>query len=99
MAFNFNSTLTRALAPQAKDWVFEFQPRQTLIVKTGSDSSTAKCSATVVSVTGPRIRPLKTDASCHSRCDTLKTLTAQWPCVPSIGQDLPPFTGNDDVSK
>ena len=28
-----------------------------------------------------------------------KTLTAQWPEVPSIGQILQPFTGNGDVSK
>ena len=29
----------------------------------------------------------------------LRTLTAQWPWVPSIGQNLLPFTGNGDVSK
>ena len=34
--------------------VFESQPRQTLVVKTGTDSSTAKRSAISVSVTGPR---------------------------------------------
>ena len=43
----------RALAPQAKGWVLESK-RQTLVVKTGSDSSTAKRSAIGVSVTGPR---------------------------------------------
>ena len=32
----------KAFAPQAEGLVFEFQPRQTLVVKTGSDSSTAK---------------------------------------------------------
>ena len=41
--------LVRALAPQAEGWVFEFQPRQTYVVKTG-----AKRSAKGVSVTGPR---------------------------------------------
>ena len=35
----------RAFAPQAEGWVFESQPRQTLVVKIGSDSSTVKRSA------------------------------------------------------
>ena len=35
----------RAFAPQAECWVFESQPRQTQVVKTGSDCSTAKCLA------------------------------------------------------
>ena len=60
----------RALAPQAKGWVFESQPRQTLVVKTGSD--TAKRLATGISVMGPRRWPLWTDAPCHSGCGTLK---------------------------
>ena len=34
-----------ALAPQAEGWVLESQPRQTEVVKTGSDSSIAKRSA------------------------------------------------------
>ena len=42
----------RAFAPQAKGWVSESQPRQVLFVKTGSDSTTAKRSASGVSVTG-----------------------------------------------
>ena len=33
---------------------FESQPRQTLVITTGSDSSSAKRSALGVSVTGPR---------------------------------------------
>ena len=41
----------RALAPQAEGWVFESRPRQTYVVKTGSDSSTDKRSA---NATGPR---------------------------------------------
>ena len=44
----------RAVASKAEGWVFESQPRQTLVVKTGSDCSTAKRSAIGVSVTGPR---------------------------------------------
>ena len=43
----------RAFAPQVESWVFESQPRQTLDVKTGSDSSIAKHTALGVSVTGP----------------------------------------------
>ena len=39
---------------QAGGWVLEFQPRQTQVIKTCSDSSTAKRSAIAVSVTGPR---------------------------------------------
>ena len=41
----------RAFVQQAEDWVFKSQPRQTLVVKTGSDSSTAKRSALGVSGT------------------------------------------------
>ena len=44
-----------ALSPlMQKGLVFESQPRETLVVKTGSDSSSTKCSAAGVSVTGPR---------------------------------------------
>ena len=39
-------------------WVFESQPRQTKVVKTGSDSSTAKHSAKGVNFMGPRRRSL-----------------------------------------
>ena len=50
------SRLSRACASHAEGWVIECQPRQTWVVKTGSDSSTAKQSATVsMSVTGLRI--------------------------------------------
>ena len=48
----------RAFVPQAEWWVFHYHPRQTLVVKTGSDRSTAKRSAIGVSVTGPRRWPL-----------------------------------------
>ena len=46
--------LGRTFATQAEGWVFESLLRQTLLVKMGSDSSTAKRSAIGVSVTGPR---------------------------------------------
>ena len=42
-----------AFAPQVESWVFESQPQQTQVVKTGSDNSTAKRSAIGMSVTGP----------------------------------------------
>ena len=64
--------LVRAFAPKAEGWVVESQPRQILVIKTGSDKFTAKCSALGVSVMGPRRWPLSTDASCRSRCGTLK---------------------------
>ena len=38
------------MAPQAEGWLFESQPRQTYVVKTASDSSTAKRPAIGVSV-------------------------------------------------
>ena len=45
---------TIALALQAEGGMFESKPRQTLVVKSGSDSSTAKRSAIGVRVTVPR---------------------------------------------
>ena len=44
----------RALAAQAEGLVFESQPQQIYVVKTGNDSFTAKRSAKGVSVMGPR---------------------------------------------
>ena len=44
----------RVFTYHAKGCVFESQPRQTQVVKTGIDRSTAKHSTTGVSVTGPR---------------------------------------------
>ena len=52
------SQWVRALAPQAEGRVFESRPRQTLLVKTGCDSSTAKRSALGLSVTVPQKWPL-----------------------------------------
>ena len=43
----------RALEPQAEGLVLESQPQHTQVVKTVSDSSTAKRSATAVSVRAP----------------------------------------------
>ena len=60
-----------ALAPQVEGWVFKSQSWQTLVVKTGSDSSTAKRSAIGVGVTDLRRWQLWMDAPCHSRCGTL----------------------------
>ena len=64
----------RAFTSHAEGWVFEYQSRQTYVVKTGSDSSIAKRSALGLSVTGPRRWPLQTDAPCHSGFGTLKNL-------------------------
>ena len=44
----------RAFAPQMEGWVFKSQIPQTEIEKPGSDSSTAKCLAIDLSVTGPQ---------------------------------------------
>ena len=77
--------------------------------KKGSDSSTAKRSATGASITGHimymdisiinKLYPLKTNVPFHSMCDTLnKPSLTYLPCKPSIGQNLHYFTGNGDVS-
>ena len=42
----------RAFVQQAEDWVFKSQPRQTLVVKTGSDRSAVNRLALGVGVTG-----------------------------------------------
>ena len=44
----------RVFALHAVGWMSESQPQQTQVVKTGRDSSTTKCLATGVIVTGPR---------------------------------------------
>ena len=86
----------RTFAPQAESWVFESQPRQTLVVKTGSDSSTTK---RPVSVMGPRRSPLKTAAPCHSRCGTLKNPHCSMAISFEHRSKFATFTGNGDVSK
>ena len=47
----------RAFASHAEGLAFESELRQTYVVKTGSDISAAKRSATGVSVAGPRRWP------------------------------------------
>ena len=61
MPFFFNYPGTAALAqwvrpfaPQAEIWVFESQPRETQVVRKGTDTSTAERSTVGVNVTGPR---------------------------------------------
>ena len=49
------ATYVRAMSPLAEGWMFKSQPRQTLVMKTGSDTSTAKHFAIGVGVTGPRV--------------------------------------------
>ena len=44
----------RAFTQQAEGWVFESQLRQTQVVNTGSDSSTAKRAAIGGNVRGPQ---------------------------------------------
>ena len=82
----------RAFPLHAEGLVFESRSPQT---KIGSDSSTAKCSATIVSVKGPRRRPLCTDIPCHSRYGKLKTSHCQ---VSSWDENLQSLIGNGDVS-
>ena len=73
--------------------------------KKGSDSSTAKRSATGASITGhimymdKSIINILYPVPFHSMCDTLnKPSLTYLPCKPSIGQNLHYFTGNGDVS-
>ena len=60
-------------------WVFECQPRQIYVVKTGSASGQLHC------------QTLGNRSECHGSSEPS-------PWVPSISQNLQPFTGNDDVS-
>ena len=64
--------LVRVFTLCAEGWVFEFQPRQTLVVKTGSDSSTAEHWATSVNVTSLQRLQISMDALFHRRGGTLK---------------------------
>ena len=59
----------KAFALQVEGWVFEYQLRETQIVKTGSDNFTGKRSAKRVSVPGPRRWPFYTDDPkiCHAK--------------------------------
>ena len=44
--------MVRVIVPQSEGWEFETLSLQTLVAKTGSDSSIAKCSALGVRVMG-----------------------------------------------
>ena len=72
----------RAFASQAEGWLFESQPRQTYVINTGNDSSTAKPSSTSVSV-------IALGDDNYKRIPRVTVggarLTAQWLLVPSIG--------------
>ena len=81
----------RAFASQAEGWVFESQPRQTLVEKTGSDSSIAKCWAIGVVVMGPRGMTI---IKRMSRVTVGMQAKAQSSWVPSIGQNLQLFALN-----
>ena len=74
-----------ALAQHAEGWMFQSQPQQTQVMKTGSDNSTTEYSAIGVSVTGPRRWPLLMDAPCHSKCGTLKNPHCAMAMSASIG--------------
>ena len=83
----------RASAPQAEGKVFESQLKKQVVI---SPLLKARQKVWVSWVLGDdhykRI-PLVTVGVTRKR-----TLTAQWPWVPSIGQNLQPITGNGDVS-
>ena len=51
-----------------------------------------------VCFTGPRKWPSKLMSCVRVGVARLRTLTAHWPWVPSIGENLQPFTGKSDFS-
>ena len=69
----------RAFASNAKGWVFESQPQQTEVVKEGRDSSTAKRSATGVSVMVLEDDHFKRMLSVTVGVAHIRTLNAQRP--------------------
>ena len=77
----------RALVPQAGGWVFESQPRQIQVVKEVGTAPHNRCECL------GSLEMIITNV-CHSRC----SLNAQLPWVPSLGQNLKPFTGKGDAS-
>ena len=89
----------RALSQHAEGWVFESCQRQGSFLKTDSDSSTDKCSATDV-CHGSSEMTIINGCPCHSRCGTLKIPHCSMAMSDehTLGQNLQPFTGNDDVS-
>ena len=79
----------KSAASQAEGWVFESQPRRTYVVKSDSDSSTAKRSAIVLRV--PRV--LGDD---HHKRITRVTVDVASHCsmAMSAEQNLQPFNCN-----
>ena len=71
------SRVMRAFTSQAEGWVFKSELRQTLVVKTGNDSTTARRSAIAVSVT----------VGWSLKNPHFSFLIAQWPWLPSICQN------------
>ena len=68
--------------------------RQTLVVKTGNDNSTAILSAIGVSVTGPRRCPLLTASPFHSRGGMLKNPHCSMTTNAEQRSKFAAFTGN-----
>ena len=77
---------------------FDLRLQQTWVVKIGSDSPTAKRSATGGSVRGPRVLPLQTNAQCDSRVDTLKN--PRWTMAKNAEHrsKYPAINGSSDLS-
>ena len=84
----------RAFALQAEGWVFESQPRPSLVVKTSNNCFTANCSAKGVSVTVLGDDHYKRLPRVTVVVARYRTLTTQLPREPSVGHYLQPFTGN-----
>ena len=72
---------------------------QTHVFETGSDSSTAKRSATGVSVTGPRRWQLYRVGPCQSRCGTFKIPHCSMAMKAEYRSKFVGFNGNGDISK
>ena len=91
----------REFASHADGWAFEPQPRQTQVIKSSKLVVTAPLLNAQQQVWVSRVL-----GNGHYKCFFCFTvgaarqriLIAQWPWVPSIGQNFQPFTGNGDVS-
>ena len=92
------NTFTRSVHLACGRSGFETRSGQTKVVKTGNDSTTAKRSATDVNVMVLWDHHYKWMHYATVNVARSKTVTAQWPRVPSIAQNLKPFTGSGDVS-
>ena len=76
----------------------ESWPQQTLVVKTGSESSPAKRSATGASVTGSHRSAFSTDALCISKCGMLRNPYSSVTMIASWVKELQPFTRKGGIS-